>query len=169
MPTTLSMLPFLVLGLAMVFSAVMVMASRNVIHAAYWLLALSVSSAGIIWFLGAEFIATMQLLVYAGAVSVLIIFTIMITLRSYEDAQRPVDFSPGALVVALGFFSIMAFALASTVPMEIADVPVQSPELVEFGLRMYSLDGWVLPFEIASLVLLVALVGGVWWTRGGDR
>lgn len=169
MPTTISMLPFLVLGAAMLFSAVMVMAARNVIHAAYWLLALSVSSAGMIWFIGAEFVAIMQMLVYAGAVSVLIIFTIMITLRSYEDAQRPVDFSPGALVVAAAFFFIMAFALSSTVPPEIANQPSQAPELVEFGLKMYSIDGWALPFEIASLVLLVALIGGVWWTRGGDR
>lgn len=167
--SSLSYIPFALLSLCAIYGALMVMSSRNVVHAAFWLLELSVASAGLIWFLGAEFIAIMQLMVYAGAVSVLVIFTIMITLRSRADAERSADFSWGGVVAAAAFYAIVGYAIFATVPADISEPSGPSTALVDFGTKMFTLDGWVLPFEVASLVLTVALIAGVLWTRDGDR
>lgn len=168
-PTTLSTIPFIILAVATIYGAIMVMASRNVVHAAFWLLEVSVALAGLIWFLGAEFIAILQLMVYAGAVSVLVIFTIMITLRSRKDAERPTDFSWGGLIAAASFYALIAFAITSTISVDITQAVGPSTDLAAFGSKMFSLEGWALPFEVASLVLTVALVAGVMWTKDGDR
>lgn len=166
---TLNAIAFGVLALSIVAGAVFLMGSRNVVHAAYWLLECSVATAAMIWFLGAEYVALVQLLVYAGAVGVLVIFTIMITLRSREDAERPIDFNPVALVAALAFFGFMAYAITNTTLEHTAALPVAIPELADFGAQMFSIDGWAYAFELASLILTVALVAGVWWTRDGDN
>ena len=167
--STLSYIPFALLSLSAIYGAIMVMSARNVVHAAFWLLELSVASAGLIWFLGAEFIAIMQLMVYAGAVSVLVIFTIMITLRSRADAERSADFSWGGVIAAAAFYLVVGYGIFTTVPADITEPSGPSTALVDFGTKMFTLDGWVLPFEVASLVLTVALIAGVLWTRDGDR
>lgn len=167
--TTLSVIPFAVLAVATIYGAIMVMASRNVVHAAFWLLAVSVSSAGLIWFLGAEFIAILQLMVYAGAVSVLVIFTIMITLRSRKDAERSTDFSWAGILAAGAFYALIAFAITASISADVTQPSGPSTDLAAFGAKMFSLDGWALPFEVASLVLTVALIAGVMWSKDGDR
>ena len=77
--------------------------SRNVVHAAFWLLEVMVAVAGLFLLLSAEFLALVQLMVYAGAVSVLVLFTVMLTLRRREDAVRPLGLSWAAGGLALAF------------------------------------------------------------------
>lgn len=165
---TLSGIAFCVLAFAALLGATLMLSSRNVVHAAYWLLECSVAVAGLIWFLGAEYVAIVQLLVYAGAVGILVVFTIMITLRSREDANRSVDFSWVAVAAATLFFGLIAYAVLTSQSLATAQLPVNAPSLVDFGAKMFSIDGFALPFEIASLVLTVALIAGVWWTKDGD-
>lgn len=154
---------FVVLAAAVVGGAVMMMATRNVVHAAFWLLEVLVATAGLYLLLSAEFLALVQLLVYAGAVSVLALFVIMLTLRRREDAERPLDFSPLGAALALAFGAILLFALRGFH----AAAPQAAPPALGVGaLGKLLFTNWVVPFEIASLVLLVALVGAVWWARG---
>lgn len=167
MTETVSAVAFVALAIAALGGSLAMLASRNVVHAAYWLLEVSVAAAGLYWLLDAEYVALMQLLVYAGAVAILLIFTIMITLRRREDATRPADFSAGALVLAALFFGVIALAVRGFQEPAV-QMPESVPDLAAFGSVMFAVDGWALPFEIASLVLTVALVGAVWWSKEGD-
>lgn len=162
---TLPTVAFYLLAAAALGGAVMMMATRNVVHAAFWLLEVMVATAGIYLLLSAEFLALVQVLVYAGAVAVLLLFTVMLTLRRREDAIRPYPVTGSSLLLAALFAGAMLFVLSRFSP-AIAAMPETAPGIEAFGREMFT--SWMLPFEIASLVLLVALVGAVWWT-GGDE
>jgi len=143
------------------------LSSKNVVHAAFWLLEVSVATAGIFFLLSADYVALVQLLVYSVAVAVLMLFTIMITLRRLEDAVRSRDFSLIAAVIGAVFGGIMLFLVASF-PAE-PRTAVAAYDIAAIGRQLFSTKGWALPFEIASLLLTAALVGAVWWTREGDE
>lgn len=163
-----TVLSFAALAAITLAGAAGMLLARNVIHAAYSLLVVAVSSAGLFALLEAHYIALIQLLIYAGAVAILNIFTIMITLRRREDAVRSRDFSLPGVALGATFFTVVAIAVLGT-GLATAPAPDVFPGIVEFGDRLFALDGWVLPFEIASLVLTAALVAAVWWTREGDE
>lgn len=168
MSETVSGIAFAVLAVASVGGSLAMLASRNVVHAAFWLLEVSVAGAGIYLLLEADYIALVQLLIYAGALAILLIFTIMITLRSREDAVRPADFSALGAALALVFFAVVAIAIAGWEP-EAVRMPEQAPDLVAFGSMLFSPTGWAAPFEIASLVLTAALVAAVLWSKEGEE
>jgi NADH-quinone oxidoreductase subunit J len=124
------------------------------------------ATAGVFLLLSYEFIALVQVLVYAGAVAVLILFVVMLTLRRREDAVRSIDFSPWALGLAAAVAVAVFAGLRSAMPQVAGVMPAAAPDMARIGELMFT--EWVLPFEIASLVLLVALVGAIWWS-GGER
>lgn len=168
MPSTVDGVTFAFLALALVGGALGMLWTRNIIHAGFWLLEVSVAAAGVYFLLGADYVALVQLLVYAGAVSVLIIFSVMITLRRREDAQRPRDFSWAAMLLAAVFGAMLVFTILGSA-IQVAEMPASAPDLVALGRRLFSATGWALPFEIASLVLTAALVGAVWWSGKGEE
>jgi NADH-quinone oxidoreductase subunit J len=168
MPSTVNGIAFGILAFATLGGAVAMLSTKNIVHAAFWLLEVSIAAAGIYFLLGADYVALVQLLVYAGAVAVLMIFTIMITLRRREDSIRPRDFSPMAAVLGVVFAVVMIYVIAGH-PLRVASMPRVSPDLYALGRLMFSAKGWAFPFEIASLVLTAALVGAVWWAREGDE
>lgn len=157
---------FAVLAVAMLGGALAMMLTRNVVHAAFWLLQVLVSTAGMYLLLSAEFLALVQVMVYAGAVSVLVLFVIMLTLRRREDATRPRNLSLGVAVMAAVFAAIVALLLAP-LRLPVAAPVAAAPDVAAFGQALFT--HWVLPFEIASGILLVALVGAVWWAGRGEE
>lgn len=165
MTETLPAVAFYILAFAVLGGAVMMMATRNVVHATFWLLEVMVATAGIYLLLSAEFLALVQVLVYAGAVAVLTLFTVMLTLRRREDAVREFPVGWGALAIAALFTGGVLLVLSRFDPV-IAAMPETVPGIEVFGTEMFTT--WALPFEIASLVLLAALVGAVWWTGGEE-
>lgn len=166
MSETLPAIAFYLLAAATLGGAGMMMTTRNVVHATFWLLEVMVATAGIYLLLSAEFLALVQVLVYAGAVAVLTLFTVMLTLRRREDAVRPFPVAWGSLAIAALFTGAVLTAVGRFEP-TIAAMPKAAPGIEAFGKAMFST--WMLPFEIASLVLLAALVGAVWWTGGDDQ
>lgn len=168
MTDALASVLFWVLGVGMIVGALGMLLSRNVVHAAFWLLAVSIASAGMFAALQATYVALMQLLIYAGAVAILNVFTIMITLRRREDAVRSRDFSAPGLVLAVAFFALVAVAVLGGPSFKVVSVTT-FPGIEEFGQLLFSADGWALVFEIASLVLTGALVGAVWWSKEDER
>ncbi|MDP2234733.1 MAG: NADH-quinone oxidoreductase subunit J [Actinomycetota bacterium] len=169
MSDTVNGVAFAILAFASVGGALGVMSSRNVVHAAFWVLEVMLAIAGLYLLLSAEFLALVQVLVYAGAVSVLLLFVIMLTLRRREDAVRPLDGSITALALTVVFGGIIYVGLARYAPV-FPPMPDVVPDVAAFGLMLFTPDGgWVLPFEIASLVLLVALVAAVWWSKDGEE
>jgi NADH-quinone oxidoreductase subunit J len=164
MPATVNGIAFYVLAVMVLGGAIAVMFSRNVVHAAFWLLEVVISTAGLYLLLSAEFLALVQIMVYAGAVSVLVLFVIMLTLRRREDAVRSLDSSPLVAAMTVLFGGVLMFALSTMkVP---AATPGAAPDIARIGELLYT--KWVLPFEIASGVLLVGLIGAVWWAGRGD-
>lgn len=169
MSDSVNLVGFIILGGLTAGGAVAMLASKNVVHAGFWLLEVSAAAAGLYFLLAAEYVALMQLLIYAGAVAVLIIFTVMITMRRREDSVRPLDWSWSAALMAGAFFGLILLALFGS-ELPAPELPEAMPDLVAFGKLLFSVEGWALPFEIASLVLTSALVAAVWWTReGGDE
>jgi NADH:ubiquinone oxidoreductase subunit 6 (subunit J) len=159
-------LSFFVLAAGILGGSLAVMFSRNVVHAAFWLLEVLVATAGLYLLLSAEFIALVQIMVYAGAVSVLVLFVVMLTLRRREDAVRPRDLSWSVAAMAAVFAAATAASLWH-LPTPVMSAPAVLPGVAEFGHALFT--RWVLPFEIASGVLLVALVGAVWWAGRGEE
>ena len=157
---------FWLLAAAALGGAIMMMVTRNVVHAAFWLMEIMTATAGLYLLLAAEFLALVQVLVYAGAVSVLMLFVIMLTLRRREDAVRPFEPGWGGAALAALLMGVVLSAIARFEPV-IAEMPDTAPGIEAFGREMFTT--WALPFEIASLVLLAALVGAVWWAGGGER
>jgi NADH:ubiquinone oxidoreductase subunit 6 (subunit J) len=168
MSNAVSGIAFGILAFACVGGAVGMLSTKNIVHSAFWLLEVSVAAAGVFMLLDADYVALVQLLVYAVAVAILMIFSIMITLRRLEDAIRPRDFSPVALALGLAFCAGMFFVLRGA-HFATPRFPAIAPDLVAFGKTMFSARGWSLPFEIASVMLTAALVGAVWWTREDDE
>lgn len=166
MPDQVALVPFLVLAIAALGGAVMVVASRNVVHAAFWLLEVMMAVAGLFMLLSAGFLALVQVMVYVGAVSVLVLFTVMLTLRRREDAVRSLDLKWSAAGIAAAVL-VAAFAAIAAFAPELPKAPAATPGVEAFGVALFT--SWALPFEIASVVLLVALVGAVWWAGGGDK
>lgn len=165
MAETVNGIAFWLLAAAALLCAIQTISTRSVVHAAFWLLGVMLAVAGLFLLLAAEFLALVQIMVYAGAVTILLLFTIMFTLRSREDALRPLDASMGAgalsaLLLGIVLVGVRGFAAPAAV------MPAAAPGTADLGRVM--LTTWALPFEVASVVLLAALVAAVWWTRGGE-
>jgi NADH-quinone oxidoreductase subunit J len=150
---------FLVIALAMVGAAVMVVTSRNVIHAALMLVVALAGSAALFLMLGAEFVAWTMVLVYIGAVVVLFLFGIMITRAPTKADPVRLDHKRRwpALIVALGTFAAMA--TVTTLSFEDAVLPEGVARAGDIGEVLF--ERFVIPFEVVSFVLLAALIGGI--------
>lgn len=151
---------FLAIGAVVLFSGFRVVTSRNVVHAALYLVAALAGTAGLFILLSAEFVAWVLVLVYIGAVIVLFLFGIMITRAptgldeglDSENRAWPAVLSV-ALFLALSWGSIEAFG---TNPVETTGAPTATEILGESLLGRF-----VIPFEVVGFVLLAALVGGI--------
>ena len=168
MSETINGVAFAILAVMCVGGALGMLFTKNIVHAAFWLLEVSVAAAGLFFILNADYVALVQLLVYAVAVAVLMVFSIMITLRRLEDAIRPRDFSALAAVLGVLFCSVMVYVLLAFSAPAVQKLPAVPPDIAAFGKLLFAINGWALQFEIASLILVVALVGAVWWTMEGE-
>ncbi len=157
---TPSLVLFYVAGALTLGGALVVVMSRNIVYAAFGLLASMVGVAGLFLLAFAEFLALAQLLIYGGAVVVVILFALMLT--RIEDFENLSDHPqwPVALVVAVAVFGVMAAAIVGTAAPATERVGVSFTAL---GKTLFT--EWAVPFEVASLVLLVALIGAVVMVR----
>jgi NADH-quinone oxidoreductase subunit J len=135
-----------------------VVVSRNVAYAALSLVFTLLAVAALYILLASEFLALVQVLIYAGAVAVLLLFALMLTRA--RDLQQTLDNSqrPLAAIAALALLGVLiAMIVLTNWPRAAGE-----PALVSFNAIGDALfRTWVVPFEVASLVLLVALVGAI--------
>lgn len=156
---------FLATALFTLGSGLMVVTTRNLVHAALWLVATLFGVAVIFALLNASFLAVVQVVVYIGAIAILFIFAVMLTRKDMRD-QGPQTNSGwwfGALIAALVFgglfFLLQSWSGASkTAP----SIPPGFDAVAELGNALVSPDAFVLPFEVASVLLVAALVGAVY-------
>jgi len=150
---------FFVFGLVLVASSVMVAFARNLIYSAFSLLGALVAVAVLFVLLSADFLAVTQILIYMGGILVLILFAIMLTstIRDVRISNRSVA-EGAAFLIALITFVLLGI-LAWNAPWLEARNPTYEPTTREIGNLL--LSKYILPFEIASVLLLVAVVGAV--------
>jgi NADH-quinone oxidoreductase subunit J len=150
---------FYLLALLTVGSAAVVAFSRNIVYSAFSLLGTFMGVAGLYVLLAADFVAVIQVLIYVGGILVLIIFAVMLTHRIDDVAvsNRSVGRIPAAvIVVSVGV--LMGTAIVSARWAQTANVRV-APTTAGIGDAF--LGPYILPFELASVVLLVALIGAI--------
>ncbi len=141
-----------------------VVATRNVVHAALFLLLSLVAVAGLYLLLFAEFLALVQVLIYGGAIIIVLLFAIMLT-RSREYPRISDNRQwPLAILAAGGVFGVVTAAILWKPG---PDAEPEGPGLAKLGETLFT--DWALPFEVASLVLLVALIGAIIIARAGGR
>ena len=158
---------FLYMAVASVVSAMLAVTRRNPVHSMLWVLALFLHVAGLFLLLGAEFLAAVQVIVYAGAILVFYLFVLMLLDLPGEEARpRFGAHWPFAVSCGLSFAALAWLAQVETIgPSHAEHVASRGADVPAHG----SLSGmghalfgqFALPFEIASLVLLAAIVGAV--------
>ena len=156
---------FYVVAAVTVIGALGVVLARNVVHSALFLILALLAVAGVFILLSAEFLAIVQVLIYGGAVTILVLFAMMLTRvrdlhQALDGPQRPI-----AALAAGAFLGISILAVVST------DWPGETEKITvipfhDLGEALFRT--WAIPFEIASLVLLVALVGGIILARSEE-
>lgn len=156
---------FLASALVTLIAAVMVVSSPNLIHAALWLVLALGGVAVLFLLLEAAFLAAVQVAIYIGAIAILVIFAVMLTRRLATDAGGQVNRSwwvaaPAAVILFAGLV-----VLFSQVPSFQATPPALTREpstmVVELGRALVEAEGFVLPFEVASVLLLAAMIGAI--------
>ncbi len=160
-------LVFLVAALFSVFSALMMITRRNPIHSALWLIGNFISVAVLYLLLHREFIAIAQVLIYAGAIMMLVVFTIM--LISVEETKKVslLRFGAGTVIGVVLTVLFLGFLLSGIIGGGVAGVPGElTPERIkEVGpfrvVGLMLMGEYLLPFELASVVLLVGIIGAV--------
>ena len=151
-----SLILFYIAATLVILGGIGVVITKNIVYAAFSLLVSMIGIAGVFLLAFAEFLALVQILIYGGAVVIVILFALMLTriedFRDLSDSRN----GPLALLVSLILFAVLVASLIQT--------PTSTGErshvsMVELGESLFT--DWAIPFEVASLVLLVALIGAI--------
>ncbi len=174
---------FIVASLLTLVTGFVVVTNRNLFHAALAMMASFLGVAALYVILDAGFLAAAQLLVYIGAISILIIFAIMMTRRLMSRTEASFNTQWGmALFTSLVAFALLIFVIGNFWPTTPAEnQPLASRTVVPdsllldstaaLGRSFVNIDAFVIPFELASVLLLAALVGAILiaWPKPEDE
>ena len=156
---------FALLGVVTLGSALLVVTSRQMVHAALWLVVSLGGLAGGYLVLTAELVAVVQLLIYVGAVVVLLLFAVMVTRAPIGPADDlDTGNKPVAVLVALATAALLVTLLVDAFGRAYVDLSTVDPGSAE-SLGAAVFRTWVLPFEVVSVLLLAALVGAIVLSR----
>ena len=154
---------FYLLAGVTVLSAAGVAFSNNIVYSAFALMGTLLGAAGLFVLLAADFVAVIQVLIYVGGILVLMLFAVMLTHRvaDVRISNRSFGRWPTLAIIAV-VGAVMGRALAIT---NWHQADLNTPTPTTYGIGDGLLTGYVLPFELASVVLLAALVGAVVLSR----
>ncbi|MES2147486.1 MAG: NADH-quinone oxidoreductase subunit J [Pseudomonadota bacterium] len=168
----IALLAFYLFATLTIASAVAVIFARNPVHSVLWLILAFFNAAGLFLLLGAEFVAMLLVIVYVGAVAVLFLFVVMMLDIDFSQLRSGFNRNlPFGLIVALVLMTEIIVAISawragpalsgSHVPQAV------QPNIVALGQLLYS--RYLFPFEIAGLILLVAMIGAIVLTHRKRR
>ncbi|MCL4561638.1 MAG: NADH-quinone oxidoreductase subunit J [Chloroflexi bacterium] len=158
---------FLLAAAGTLAAGVFVVSSPKILHAALWLIVSLFGIAIMFALLQANFFAVIQVVVYIGAIAILIIFGVMLTRRIMQDTGLQLTrFWWGAALASLGIFAGLITMLSGWKAADIA-LPEMSSSgttqaISQLGQALVSPDAYVLPFEAASILLVVAMIGAIY-------
>lgn len=153
---------FYILSGVILMFALMSVTSRRILRAAVYLLFVLVATAGIYFLVNYNFLAALQLTLYAGGIIVLIIFAIMLTGKMDENMEKPKILSvvfaglSGVLGISVVLFVLTGQDFIPVISEKAHDVKDVANMLISYGKH-----GYALPFEVISVLLLAAMVGGI--------
>jgi len=156
---------FAYFAIAMTVLSLLVVTRRNPVHSVLLMLVLFIHIAALYLFLNAEFLAAIQIIIYAGAILVLFLFVIMLlNLKQEEKVKKYQSQWPISAGIAIVFAIFLSMILGKiTVMPPLGEYSIEAIKakgsMMTIGMVLYT--KYLLPFEIASLVLLVALIGAV--------
>jgi NADH-quinone oxidoreductase subunit J len=150
---------FWIMAVIVVAAALAVVFLRNVFRAALALVLCFVTVAGLYITLSADFLAAIQILVYVGAISVLIILAIMMT-RDVQKGSPSNKIKLPAFIVAIVVLGIMIYTVTSTTWQVAAEDPL-TPTTAPLALKLFSENGFILPVEIGAMLILAAIIGAI--------
>jgi NADH-quinone oxidoreductase subunit J len=161
---------FIIIAAVTLGSALMVVSVRNLVHVALWLIVTLFGVAILFALLSAGFLAIAQVVIYIGAIAILLIFAIMLTRRVKEEGNATFNQNwRWGLIIGLLLFAgllciLMNWPGITTTPPEL---DARANPVVDLGLSLVDPDGYLLAFELASVLLLAALVGAIYvaWDR----
>ena len=150
---------FWILAIVGVAAALTVVLLRDIFRAALSLVLCFLTVAGIYATLSADFLAAVQVLIYVGGISVLIVLAIMLT-RETQQGSPSNKLRIPAFIVAVVFFGVVAFTVLGT-PWQISTVQPIAPTTAVLADRLLGEGGFILPVEIAACLLLAAILGAI--------
>ncbi len=169
---TLEQIVFLITAVVMVIAALRVVTTPHLVHAALWLIVALFGGAVMYVLLSVPFLAVAQVVIYVGAIAILMIFAIMLTRRELRDRGPQTGKQwPLAALVALAVLAgvlVLLRAWPGYGTTSAAAVPPDSLKML--GQSLVAPQGYVIPFEVASVLLLAALIGAIyiaWGRRSG--
>jgi len=155
---------FAYFSFAIVILSLLVVTRRNPVHSVLWMLLLFFHIASLYLFLNAEFMAAIQVIVYAGGILVLFLFVVLLmNIRDEVRINRYIGAAPTGLTFAVGLVVVVIMSIRSFVaaPPGIYSIEVikQATHTKALGMLLYT--EFLYPFEVASLILLVAIIGAI--------
>ena len=161
-----SVVIFILSAALIIASALMVVSTRNLIHAALWLIATLFGVAVLYAVLEAGFLAVVQVVVYIGAIAIMFIFAVMLTRKEMRDQGAQVN-AAWPMAALLGLLTFGGLWIILSKWDGLAKLPASisggaDGTLQQLGIALTSPDAFVLPFEVASVLLLAALIGSVY-------
>ncbi|MBF2073166.1 MAG: NADH-quinone oxidoreductase subunit J [Synechococcales cyanobacterium C42_A2020_086] len=152
---------FVVLAVMMIGAALGVVLLNNIVYSAFLLALVFISISGMYILLNASFVAAAQVLIYVGAVNVLILFGIMLVNKrqAFVPVRNAWISKATTAAVCVGLFALLSTMVLATPWSVSTAIPIGDTALVEIGKHFFS--DYLLPFELASVLLLMALIGAV--------
>ena len=156
---------FYLFALSTVMGGLMTVVSRNPVHSVLWLILAFLSSAGLFVMLGAEFVAMLLIIVYVGAVAVLFLFVVMMLdvdfaeLKAEMTKYLPLGLLIGVIIVMQLGVALGSWGFADAAAANIAAPTGEAHNTEALGLLIY--DKYIILFQLAGLILLVAMIGAI--------
>jgi NADH:ubiquinone oxidoreductase subunit 6 (subunit J) len=149
---------FAIAAAVVLVSGAAVVGSRHLVRAAFWLLPCLLGVAGLFALLGAYFLAAIQVLIYAGAIMLLLLFVLLLTRDIGAPAAAAHNRQAGWALIAAALVAAVTIGVALRAPWQLALAPTRAGtgDIGEALLRTY-----LLPFEVASVLLLSAIIGAI--------
>jgi len=157
---------FYLFAVSAVAAGLMVVLAKNPVHSVLWLILAFLSSAGLFVLLGAEFVAMLLMIVYVGAVAVLFLFVVMMLDVDFAELKGEMArYMPLGLLIGVVILMQLGIAFGAWQPAETAEtmrgavMPEDMQNTAALGMLIY--DKYILLFQLAGLILLVAMIGAI--------
>ncbi|MED3708273.1 NADH-quinone oxidoreductase subunit J [Peribacillus frigoritolerans] len=161
------LIAFIGLALVAIVGGVLLITLTKVVHMVIALVFTFLGIAGIYMLLSAEFVAIVQILIYSGAITIVMLFGIMLTKHQEKDAPAKGGWGNFSLLAAIAGFAVAVYLGIYNLNIPVQPTALHEENTKQIGIELFS--KYVIPFEVMSVLLLVALVGAIVLAKKDDE